>query len=121
MGALCRDHGFPGRNRAARAHRGYSAAKAGVVALADVLREETMPYEMGVTSACPGPVPTRIDETTRAAGSSRPDRNLQPSDAPRVLSASVVAQGIVDAVKNNIPTGSRTATSGQERRDGSKS
>jgi NAD(P)-dependent dehydrogenase (short-subunit alcohol dehydrogenase family) len=82
----------------------YSAAKAGIVALADVLRQEVEEHGIGVTSICPGMVRTRIDETTRAAGSSRPDlRDLLPEATALIASADVIARGTVEAVKANHP------------------
>jgi len=81
----------------------YSAAKAGVIALADVLRQEIAEFGIGVASICPGAVDTRIDETTRAAGSARPDRGLFPPEAAQMVSAEVIAKGAVDAVRHGHP------------------
>ncbi|MDE8653568.1 SDR family oxidoreductase [Novosphingobium album (ex Liu et al. 2023)] len=46
----------------------YSAAKTGVVALSEALRAELAPHGVGVSVMCPGPVSSRLAETTRKAG-----------------------------------------------------
>lgn len=47
----------------------YCAAKFGVVGMSEALRQEMEPFGVGVSLLCPGPVATKLRETTLAAGS----------------------------------------------------
>jgi NAD(P)-dependent dehydrogenase (short-subunit alcohol dehydrogenase family) len=79
----------------------YCAAKAAVVALSESLRAEAGAAGVGVTALCPGTVRTRIDETTRKAGSARPERSALPSLSTRTLDPSAVGSAVVDAIRRN--------------------
>ena len=46
----------------------YAAAKAGVVAMTEVLRVEMAPHGVGVSVLCPGPVATNFSKTTAREG-----------------------------------------------------
>ncbi|MGZ8281536.1 MAG: SDR family NAD(P)-dependent oxidoreductase [Allosphingosinicella sp.] len=54
----------------------YAAAKAGVIALSEAIRDDLAPDGIGVTVLCPGPIKSRIHEL----GRNRPER-FRPSRA----------------------------------------
>ena len=80
----------------------YSAAKAGVIALSESLRAEVAAAGVGVTVVCPGQVRTRIDETTRAAGSDRPSVPPDPTAQARIIEPDEVGSAVVDAIRRNL-------------------
>jgi len=79
----------------------YAASKFAVVGLSETLREEVAGSGVGVTVVCPGRVLTRIDETTRAAGSDRAP--VATIAALRALEPSAVAKMTLAAVLANEP------------------
>jgi NAD(P)-dependent dehydrogenase (short-subunit alcohol dehydrogenase family) len=77
----------------------YTASKYAVVAISETLRMELASHGIGVSVLCPGPVRTRIDETTRTRGFV--ERNLdggppllgyrEPQDAAHAVIAGIKA------------------------------
>lgn len=77
----------------------YCAVKAGVVALSEALRDELAPFGVGVSVLCPGPVATRLRETTLAAGSAaspellgETPRGSDPADIGRIVAEAIAAR-----------------------------
>lgn len=54
-------------------HAAYSAAKFGIRGIAEVLRFDLAPYDIGVHLVCPGGVDTPLVETVEIAGVDRSD------------------------------------------------
>jgi len=75
----------------------YCAAKFGVVAMSESLRDELAPAGVGVSVLCPGPVQTRISES-----SSRITGDAPVEIPPDIfLSADTVAQMVLSAIAVN--------------------
>lgn len=67
------------------AHAPYSASKAAVVNLSEVIARELAPHNFGVTIVCPGAVKTNLGENTvrlRGEASAADDRQFEPVDTP---------------------------------------
>jgi len=82
----------------------YSATKFAVVGLSEALRAELEPEGVGVTVLCPGPVRTRLWQTSRRARG-LPDAPL-PADGVGALSSAgmdpdVVGELVVTAIRDN--------------------
>ncbi|WP_175817247.1 SDR family NAD(P)-dependent oxidoreductase [Burkholderia diffusa] len=68
-------------------HAPYSASKAAVASLSEVIARELKPYGFGVTIVCPGAVTTNLGEnTTRIRGDAAPQepRVFEPVDTPTI-------------------------------------
>ena len=78
----------------------YGVAKAGVVALSEVLRAEMHPYNVGVTVACPAFVKTSLLDTFRTT---RPEAHAKVAGWMETsgVSAEQVAEAIAAAVARN--------------------
>lgn len=84
----------------------YGTAKAGVLALAQSLRVELAPYDIGVSAICPGMIATNIVATTRFAGqdTATEQRSRAEGNARfqrRGYSPDRVAKQILSAIETN--------------------
>ena len=89
----------------------YCVSKYGVVALAEVLRRELRPHDIGVSVLCPMRVATAIEQSQRnrpqtlggpEASPPVPDQGSEnPALAGRVLDVEDVAEQVVDAISAN--------------------
>lgn len=87
----------------------YCASKAGVVAVAEVLRREMRPHDIGVSVVCPMRVDTEIGNSTRnraaeEQNSSRAHDILDPRDdtvAGQIISAEDAANQILSGIEDN--------------------
>jgi NAD(P)-dependent dehydrogenase (short-subunit alcohol dehydrogenase family) len=74
----------------------YAAAKAGVIALSEALRQELEPAGVGVSVLCPGFVASRLRETSKRVMPELKNQNLkserQPMDA--LVAGEIVLRGI---------------------------
>jgi 2-hydroxycyclohexanecarboxyl-CoA dehydrogenase len=52
-------------------HAGYVAAKHAIVGFSDSLRHELAPHDIGVSVVCPGPIATRLSQTSEAVRGDR--------------------------------------------------
>lgn len=77
----------------------YCAAKFGVVAMSESLRDEMAPHGVGVSVLCPGPIQTRISASSSLITGDAPVET--PPDM--FLSADTVAQMVIAAIQNNDP------------------
>jgi len=77
----------------------YAAAKAGVVALSEILRDELAPHGIGVSVLCPGLVATNLALTTQKIGGQvrDPNRKMQSSG----VEAPHVGEMVADAIAHN--------------------
>lgn len=80
---------------------GYSAAKAGVVMLSDVLRGEMAGKGVGVTALCPGLVFTNLGETSFKLGATARGGSMR--GFPGGIEPEVVGAMVVQAIREEIP------------------
>ena len=85
--------GFPGIGS-------YATAKAGVVAMSEVLRREMAPHGVGVSVLCPGLVATNLGENTRKLGGQDRDRSEKMPDSG--VSAAQVGETVADGIAQNL-------------------
>jgi short-subunit dehydrogenase len=77
----------------------YCAAKFGVVAMAESLRDELAPHGVGVSVLCPGAIQTRISASSRLITGGAPVET--PPDI--YLSADTLAEMVLTAIQSNDP------------------
>ena len=77
----------------------YCAAKFGVVAMSESLRDELAPRGVGVSVLCPGPIQTRISASSSLITGDAPVET--PPDI--FLSADTVAEMVLTAIQSNAP------------------
>ncbi|TFF93061.1 MAG: SDR family NAD(P)-dependent oxidoreductase, partial [Promethearchaeota archaeon] len=85
-------------------HSPYSAAKAGLVGISEVLRFDLERYNIGVTLVCPGAVETPLKNTVEIIGldkSSPAAMDLQAEFSERAIPPEKVAKQIIHAIKKN--------------------
>jgi len=85
-------------------HSPYSAAKAGLVGISEVLRFDLEPRGIGVTLVCPGAVKTSLINTVEIIGVDKehPEfKNLKKNFTKRAIAPEKVADQIVKALKKN--------------------
>jgi NAD(P)-dependent dehydrogenase (short-subunit alcohol dehydrogenase family) len=75
----------------------YTAAKAAVVAISEVLRMEMAPHGIGVSVICPGPVATDFANTTIREGGAV----TRQAAAVERMPASEVAECVIDGIEKN--------------------
>ena len=75
----------------------YAAAKAGVVAMSEVLRMEMAPHGVGVSVLCPGPVATDFATTTIREGGATSDRWAHL----KRMNASAVGECVVRGIESD--------------------
>jgi NAD(P)-dependent dehydrogenase (short-subunit alcohol dehydrogenase family) len=64
-------------------HAPYSASKAAVVSISEVIASELAPYGFGVTALCPGSVPTNLGaNTVRQRDDAASGRRFEPVETP---------------------------------------
>ena len=83
-------------------HSPYSAAKAGVVGISEVLRFDLERYNIGVTLVCPGAVKTPLVETVEIIGIDRTDPaalEIQEKFLNLAVTPEKVADQIIKAIK----------------------
>ena len=80
---------------------GYSAAKAGVVMLSDVLRGELAGSGVGVTALCPGLVFTNLGDTSFKLGAT--SRGGSMRGFPGGIEPEVVGEMVVAAIRDEVP------------------
>ena len=85
-------------------HSPYSAAKAGLVGISEVLRFDLERYNIGVTLVCPGAVNTPLVDTVEIIGIDRTDpaaEEIQDEFLKRAITPDKVAEQIIKAIKKN--------------------
>jgi short-subunit dehydrogenase len=85
-------------------HSPYSAAKAGLVGISEVLRFDLEPRGIGVTLVCPGAVKTPLINTVEIVGvdKAHPEfKSLKETFTERAIAPEKVADQIVKAMKKN--------------------
>lgn len=83
-------------------HSPYSAAKAGLVGISEVLRFDLERYNIGVTLVCPGAVETPLKNTVEFIGidlSNPAVEGLKAQFSDRAISPEKVANQIISAIK----------------------
>lgn len=83
-------------------HAPYSAAKAGLVGVSEVLRFDLERHDIGVTLVCPGAVETPLKDTVEIIGidTSKPEvEELKERFSDRAISPENVAGQIINAVE----------------------
>ena len=80
---------------------GYSAAKAGVVMLSDMLRAEMAGHGVGVTALCPGLVFTNLPTTSFKLGATRGGGSMR--DFPGGIEPEVVGEMVLAAIRDEAP------------------
>jgi NAD(P)-dependent dehydrogenase (short-subunit alcohol dehydrogenase family) len=85
-------------------HGAYSASKAGLVRLSEVLRVDLKQHNIGVTVVCPGAVETPLKQTVEILGvdMTRPDfQEVKERFSRHAVSPEKVADQILRAVRKN--------------------
>jgi NAD(P)-dependent dehydrogenase (short-subunit alcohol dehydrogenase family) len=85
-------------------HSAYSASKAGLVRLSEVLRVDLRQHKIGVTVVCPGAVETPLKQTVEILGVDASDpkfKALKDRFSQHAVSPDKVASQILSAMKKN--------------------
>ena len=85
-------------------HSPYSAAKAGLVGISEVIRFDLERYNIGVTLVCPGAVKTPLVNTVEIIGIDRTDPGaieIQDKFLERAITPEKVAEQIIKAINKN--------------------
>ncbi|MHA1301961.1 MAG: SDR family oxidoreductase [Candidatus Helarchaeota archaeon] len=85
-------------------HAPYSAAKAGLVGISEVIRFDLERYNIGVTLVCPGAVKTPLVDTLEVIGIDRTDPaalEIQDRFLERAITPDKAAEQIIRAIKKN--------------------
>jgi len=85
-------------------HSPYSAAKAGLVGLSEVLKFDLKRYNIGVTLVCPGAVETPLKNTVKIIGIDKSNpavREIQDKFSERAIAPEKVAKQIINAIKKD--------------------
>ena len=77
----------------------YAAAKAGVIAMSEVLRSEMAPHGVGVSVVCPGIVATSLADTTAKITGVR--RDGDPSVLARGMAPAQVGREVLAAIRED--------------------
>ena len=81
----------------------YTAAKAAVVTLSEVLRQELTPHGVGVSVLCPGFVASNLIATSRRAGSQVVDAEKSSSAGLPAMEPSRAGEIVADGIEENLP------------------
>ncbi len=78
----------------------YTAAKAAVVAMSEILRLEMAPHNVGVSVLCPGPVATNFTQTTARESNAAPARKFAEVER---MDIATVAACVIRGIEQDEP------------------
>ncbi|MHA1148292.1 MAG: SDR family oxidoreductase [Promethearchaeota archaeon] len=85
-------------------HSPYSAAKAGLVGISEVLRFDLKRHKIGITLVCPGAVETPLKNTVEIIGVDKDNpaaKEIKSQFSERAITPENVADQIIKAIKKN--------------------